>query len=370
MVSVACDSLFCYTKISKLLLRFPLPTQLRMGKTGGSNMQDEQNSNEQEIASTSNLDNPDYDGGYKEEFANKKQFLHFLKKYVKADWAMTLREEDIELCDREFLLEDFQKRHADLVHRIHLQGEEFYIDLIMELQSQVDFTMPFRFLTLMFALMMKIFQATPEKIRQRKDFRLPAVIPVLFYNGKDPWSAEREFRKYVRGHEKFGTNVPNFEYFVIDLNEIAKDYILKDNFIIDYILALDKNRKDTSVVDILSTIIDWMKDLSSSETVGFIKWVEHVLIPAMTEQHRELALQKLQEMKGGNNEMIHHIQIQLQKDYKRNWEEGLSQGLEKGQELVAQKMLKKGLPLDLIFETTDVPMEKLYKMQEEILPTV
>jgi hypothetical protein len=211
--------------------------------------------------------------------------------------------------------------------------------------------------------MLKIFQETPEKVRQRKDFRLPAVIPILFYNGKDPWSAEREFRKYLRGHERFGTNVLNLEYFVVDLNEIAKDYILKDNFIIDYILALDKNRRDISVVDILSTIIDWMRDLSSSETVGFMKWIEHVLIPTMPEQHRELALHKLREMEGGNNEMIHSIQVQLQRDYERKWEEGIL----KGQELVALKMLKKGLPLDLIHETTDVPMEKLYKMQEEVL---
>jgi predicted transposase/invertase (TIGR01784 family) len=296
---------------------------------------------------------------------------------------MALREEDVELCDREFLLEDFRKRHADLVYRIHLRGEEFYIYLIMELQSQVDFTMPFRFLTLNFALIMKIFQETPEKVRKRKDFRLPAVIPILFYNGKDPWSAEREFRKYIKGYERFGTNVLNFEYFVVDLNEIAKDYILKDNSIIDYILALDKNRRDISVVDILSTVINWMGNLSSSETVGFMKWIEHVLIPAMTEQYRELAWQKLQDMEGGSSEMIHSIQAQLQKDYERKWEEGLSQGLSqgisqghasglsegliKGQELVAFKMLKKGSPLDFIHETTDVPMEKLYKMQNEVL---
>jgi hypothetical protein len=92
---------------------------------------------------------------------------------------------------------------------------------------------------------------------------------MIIRDGKDPWSAEREFRKYIRSHEKFGTNIPNFEYFVIDLNEIAKDYILKDNSIIDYILALDKNRMDTSVVDILSNVIDWMKNLASSETVDF-----------------------------------------------------------------------------------------------------
>jgi hypothetical protein len=289
----------------------------------------------------SDTSSPDYDGGYKEEFSNKKHFLHFLKKYVKADWAMTLREEDVELCDREYLLEDFQKRHADLVYRIHLQDEEFYVYLIMELQSQVDFTMPFRLLTLDFALMMKLFKDTPEQERERKDYRLPAVISILFYNGKDPWSAEREFRKYVRGYEKFGTNILNFEYFVVDLNEIAKDYMLKDNSIIDYILALDKNRSNTSVLDILSSAIELMGNLSPLEKTGFLKWTEHVLFPGMTKQYRDQALQLFQNRKGGNDDkMMHWIQEQQRLDYEKMWEDGrslgLSQGLHKGKDQVNQ----------------------------------
>jgi hypothetical protein len=284
---------------------------------------------------TKQIDNPDYDGGYKEEFSNKKHFLHFLKKYVKADWAMTLREEDVELCDREYLLEDFQKRHADLVYRIHLHGEAFYIYLIMELQSHVDFTMPFRLLTLDFALMMKLFKDTPEEVRKRKDFRLPAVISILFYNGEDPWSAEREFRKYISGYERFGANVLNFEYFVVDLNEITKDYMLKDNSIINYILALDKNRSNTTVLDILSSAIGLMEDLSSTEKIEFLKWTEHVLLPGMSKQYREQALQLFQNQKGGNDEnMMHWIQEQQRLDYERMWEDGLSQGLHEGQDRI------------------------------------
>ena len=68
-----------------------------------------------------------------------------MQKYVKAQWCRDLKPEQVELCDREFLLEDYQKRMADLVYRIRLQGREFYVYLIMELQSSVDHTMPFRF---------------------------------------------------------------------------------------------------------------------------------------------------------------------------------------------------------------------------------
>jgi hypothetical protein len=212
------------------------------GKTGGNNMLYEQN-HFNDDPRKNHSDIPDYDGGYKDEFSNKKHFLHFLKKYVKADWAMSLKEEDVELCDREFLLEDYQKRRADLVYRVH-------------------------------------FKDTPELERQRKDFRLLAVISILFYNGEDPWSAEREFRKYIRGYERFGTNMLN--------------------------------------------------DLSSTEKTEFIKWTEHVLLPGMSKQYREQALQLFQNRKGGNDDnMMHWIQKQQGLDYERMWENGLSQGQER-----------------------------------------
>lgn len=60
---------------------------------------------------------PKYDAGYKQKLTDKQQFIHFLRKYVKADWAEELTEDQIEICDREFQLEDYQKRHALLPGR-------------------------------------------------------------------------------------------------------------------------------------------------------------------------------------------------------------------------------------------------------------
>ncbi|MDR0948984.1 MAG: hypothetical protein LBM69_05675 [Lachnospiraceae bacterium] len=50
----------------------------------------DQANSEAELPQTKIDDKSDYDGGYKHELSNKAHFLHFLKKYVKADWAMDL----------------------------------------------------------------------------------------------------------------------------------------------------------------------------------------------------------------------------------------------------------------------------------------
>ena len=41
-----------------------------------------------------------HDKGYKKNLSRPAEFLHFLKKYVKADWMMELQESDLSLCDK------------------------------------------------------------------------------------------------------------------------------------------------------------------------------------------------------------------------------------------------------------------------------
>jgi hypothetical protein len=78
-----------------------------------------------------------------------------------------------------------------------------------------------------------------------------------------------------------------------------------------------------------------MGGLSSTEKTEFLKWIEHVLLPGMSKQYREQALQLFQNRKGGNDDnMMHWIQKQQGLDYERMWEEGLSQGLSQGQERI------------------------------------
>ncbi|MDR2043090.1 MAG: Rpn family recombination-promoting nuclease/putative transposase [Clostridium sp.] len=251
---------------------------------------------------------PKYDAGYKQEFSNKSHFLHFLKKYVKADWAKELTEENIELCDREFLLDGFLKRQADLLYQVTRGEMSLYVYVLMELQSTVDFTMPLRFFALIFGLLLRIFLDTPEKERARKDFRLPVVLPILFYNGEMPWSAQTQFRQYLNHYELFGRHALNFEYYLVDLYRLEDDYILNSNTIIDNILALDKNRKSSSLPDILTCVAQRFRQLPGSAASDFRRWLEYVLLSATDAANRENVKELMDRLKGDDPKMIHGLQ--------------------------------------------------------------
>lgn len=277
---------------------------------------------------------PRYDGGYKQELSNKKQFIHFMKKYVKAEWCEDLTEDQITLCNREFQLEDYQKRQADLVYKIRLKDQEVvYVYLIMELQSRVDFTMPFRLLTLMYAFMLKTFMETDVKEREKKDFRLPVAIPVLFYNGEHRWTAETEFRNYLKGNSLFGEYMINFKYYLVDLSQIKNDYIMSSNTLIDNILALDKNRKNNELLHMLDVVEQRMKQLPDADRVSLCKWLENILIASSRRADDTKIQQLIEAMLEGDVQMIHGLQKTIMEEYDAGKKLGHDLGVVEGRDL-------------------------------------
>ena len=114
-----------------------------------------------------------HDKGYKKSLSRPSEFLHFLKKYVKADWMMDLMEADLILCDKEMLERDYEGKEADLLYRVNMpDGREVFIFILQELQSYVDPTMIFRILVYVVNTLVKYFLDKGKNEREHVDFRL------------------------------------------------------------------------------------------------------------------------------------------------------------------------------------------------------
>ena len=146
-----------------------------------------------------------HDKGYKKSLSQPGEFLHFLQKYRGADWMMVLKESDLSLCDKEMLERDYEGKEADLLYRVTMpDGREVFIFILQELQSYVDYTMVFRILIYIVNTLVKYFMDTGKKERERAGFRLPAIVPIVFYNGQDRWTAVKRMKDYQEGGVIFG----------------------------------------------------------------------------------------------------------------------------------------------------------------------
>jgi len=126
------------------------------------------------------------------------------RRYVDKDGADRLDFSTLQLMNPHFVSEEFQQRESDLVWEVQLKdsGERLYLYVLLELQSTVDRFMARRLLTyllLLYEWLARQKKLTPSGL-------LPPVLPLVLYNGAQPWNAARELAELVE-------KVPGFERF-------------------------------------------------------------------------------------------------------------------------------------------------------------
>ncbi|WP_446897200.1 Rpn family recombination-promoting nuclease/putative transposase [Clostridium sp. LBM24168] len=69
----------------------------------------------------------------------------------------------------------------------------------------------------MFWKILIILKNTSRNDRRKKDFKLPSIIPMVLYNGKNTWTAYRNFKDVLSGSKLFKENVIDFRYILFDI---------------------------------------------------------------------------------------------------------------------------------------------------------
>ena len=220
-----------------------------------------------------------HDKGYRKRLSNPEEFLHFLRKYVSDDWTKELEVSDLSLCDTRMLEKDYEGREADLIYKAHLPGDrDVFIFFMKEQQSTVDYTKILRVVFYFVKKQLNQLQKTPKKERAKAGFRLPAMVPVIFYNGQESWTAVKSLKEYQNCGDLFGSHILNMEYYLIDLSKIEENYILSTNTVLDNIMYCDKFRKGTELAEAIRTSYERTEALGAQEKEEFRSWVKYILL--------------------------------------------------------------------------------------------
>src|SRR5262249_35634444 len=129
----------------------------------------------------------------------------------------------VEVVDREFLMEDWRRREADLFFRIPFQaeGEEgvALVCVLLEHQSGPDVRMPLRMNLSTVLYWEREWKAWEEGHTPGESLRLTPVLPIVFHTGPEPWRTHRTLRDLVGGPEPIRALVPEWSPLFWDLAE-------------------------------------------------------------------------------------------------------------------------------------------------------
>ena len=276
--------------------------------------------------------NNEHDLGYKKVFSHKETFLEFLRDFVKKDWAKHIREEDLVLIDKEFILEDFKEEEADIIYKVNVSGNDVIFYVLLELQSKVDFQMPIRLLMYMTEVWRDELRNTEKKVRKNKNFKLPAILPIVLYNGKNNWTAVRSFKEVLSNYELFEENIVDFKYMLFDINKIDKEELVEIADLVSVIFLLDQDIEIEEIIERLRFIGKLLSRKASKEQIKiFRSWIINIFKNRFDNEiveHIKSVLVETSELE--MSDMVSNLGRKLEEEFKSREEKGVEKGVEKG----------------------------------------
>lgn len=316
-----------------------------------------------------------HDKGYKYLLSSKKTFMELVRSFIRRHWVRYIDENHLVQLDKSYILPDFSEKEADLVYQVKLQEHDVIFYILLELQSTVDYQMPFRLLLYQIEIWRDVLKNTEQREAARKAFRLPAIVPIVLYNGKHPWTAKQRFRDTLSGHHLFGDELLNFQYFLIDVHRYTEDELSQLSNLIGAVFSLDQVEEMSELRQKLTTLTVQLQRLSDEQLHQFSLWVQRIFKWRLPfDAHRAIdELAASLQRQGGTNDMLTNFERVLDELIEQKMAEGEAKGIEKGmakgiakaKEDIAKEMLVTGMPLEQIMRLTKLSRERLEQLRKK-----
>ncbi len=141
----------------------------------------------------------EHDESYKQLFSNAVMVQQLLEGFVPGEWLERLDFSSLEPVPSSFVSTDHRQRHSDVIWRLRSRtGERWlYIYLLIEFQSRPDVYMAVRIMTYIGLLYESLLKESPREDAPGEPGLLPAVLPLVIYNGRQRWARAQSLSELV-----------------------------------------------------------------------------------------------------------------------------------------------------------------------------
>jgi predicted transposase/invertase (TIGR01784 family) len=310
-----------------------------------------------------------HDKRFKELFSHTECILDLLSLILGKEMVSVLSENDIKILNNQFLQSSYALKEADMIYEIHLGDIIFCV--LLELQSYVDFRMSLRLFFYMAELWRYYYNKADEQERSRKDYKLPAIIPCVFYNGRNRWTSSLYFKEIFKNPGYYGENLVNFKYALVDINDMDENAInsLKSK-LTKVVFSLEKSKTAETFKKTLKEHLNDIKDLNEEESR-----ILEISVRLMDFSRNYGTIESITELlhnddKGVDNMLDTIIKNERKQARKEGKIEGKVEGKLEGRlegriefaEEIARKMLMNGFDIESVMKFTELSKEQISKI--------
>ena len=299
-----------------------------------------------------------HDSGYKKLFSNRTIFRQLLETFVNQEWVHSLDFDTCEPLDKSFISEHYKETESDLIYKIQFHNHEIYIYILIEFQSTVDPFMALRVLNYITNFYMD-FLVNNSGIK-----KLPAVFPIVLYNGEAPWTAPVNLSALIEQNPPLGAFALDFQYFLIAENQYSQEALLKIRNIVST-LFLAESHYDLDMLEV--ELLNLFSSEADRQAVSlFLNWFRQLAVHGRLESDD---YQSLESIYRNEEEVKAMLVTALERERKQIFQNGLREGKQEGRIEAAKAMLAKGMEITLISEITNLPEAQLLQLKKELALT-
>ena len=281
----------------------------------------------------------------------KEEAVKFINKTLK----LNIKKEEIEKYNSSFISKTFQNKEADIVYKI----KDKNIFFLIEHQSKIDYSMPFRLLEYEVAI---IRSAIDKSKIKNKSYKIPLVMPIVLYTGKQKWNANKYLEKSQEKIQCLNIKIGN--YSLVDINNYTEKELLEDNTFISKMMLIEKSKNTEEIAETLEKIINKTrkedKELLKSIIEIFLE--EKIGIQKSTELIRKLESES-DSMLAIVDMIRKENQMYIDMGRKEGKKEGKIEGKTETIKEIVNKMLRKNLPEKTIIEITGINPKEIEEIK-------
>jgi len=261
-----------------------------------------------------------------------------LRDFVDEGWIERLDFSTLERVNASYVSRTLMNREGDLVWKLRLrEGGTVYVYVLLELQSDVQRFMAVRLMVYLGLL----YQDLIDRGELLESDKLPPVLPLVLYNGEEPWGAALELSELIaRVGQEADVYLPRLRYRIIDESSYPLEDLEERRSAVAELFRLERNRQRAEIEQGSGRLGELLQAPEDKELrSAFMVWIKGALFGRIDESEipDQLGLEEFRNM----------LEKTVQQWNRELREEGRQEGRQEGRLELLLKLLEKRFgPLD------------------------
>jgi prophage antirepressor-like protein len=258
-----------------------------------------------------------------------------LREIVGERWVERIDFDSGEEVSASFVSPKHENRESDVIWKFRRKdgGEPVFVYILMEFQSRPDPSMPVRLLAYVGLFYQSLMKSQPAAGWKK----LPLVIPVVVYNGPEPWNVATDLGSLIGDLDPSAEIYrPQLRYLLVDESKYPREELAALANPVAELFRIEKSRNWWEVEASFRRLQQTIPPGEDSLRRAFGTWLTKVILPRLGRPPREAS--DIPVLEEGTAMLLDSIDRWTRETREEGRREGHQEGLQEG----LQKGLQKG----------------------------